>query len=44
MSALIVTAASVFTIGLLTLVIPVLVFILVTIWYYRVWRGRLSQP
>ncbi len=44
MSALILLATTVFTIGLLTLIIPTIIFAIVTVWYYAVWRGRMAQP
>jgi O-antigen/teichoic acid export membrane protein len=42
--ALILLATSVFTIGLLTLVIPGVVLALVWLWYWYIWRGHLAQP
>ncbi len=37
-------ATSIFTSGLLTLALPLLVLIIVTIWYVVLWRGDLGQP
>ncbi|HUA11506.1 MAG TPA: hypothetical protein VMA83_05840 [Solirubrobacteraceae bacterium] len=44
MAALILIATTVFTIGLLTLLIPGLILAGVCLWYYFVWRGRMAQP
>ena len=37
-------ASSIFTSGLLTLALPLLVLIIVTIWYVVLWRSDLGQP
>ena len=37
-------ASSIFTSGLLTLVLPLAVLIIITIWYVVLWRGDLGQP
>jgi len=42
--AALIIAASEFTIGLLTLVIPGVTLAIVWVWYWIVWRGRMAQP